>query len=442
MDALFAHSLVVVTGKGGVGKSTVATALGIAASRRGLRTLVVEVAARDDVSRALGASGAVGAYAEQAISDRLHHISIDPQRAMEEYLRRELPAGALAALLSRSRIFTSLTAATPGMRELLTIGKVWELAQPERRTRGARPYDLVVLDAPATGYGLALLKAPDTFASVARVGPVARQGRAMASFLGDPRRTAVVAVSTAEEMPVTETLELRWATTRAAGTRPRAGRPQCRGSAALLRTRQTHVAGGATLAGTTRRPVLGHLGAPPACTDQEASPGPAGRGARHAARRVPVRARQGGTRATLAGAGAVSIGTRMDGKRICICTGSGGVGKTTTAAAVAMGLAARGQRVAVLTIDPARRLASSLGLRDLGNEPSRVDPSHFAGEGLELRGELWAMMLDAKRTFDELIEVLAPDTATYAGDPEQPHIPRALHRRGRLAGVQRRRQAL
>jgi anion-transporting ArsA/GET3 family ATPase len=208
MDALFAHSLVVVTGKGGVGKSTVATALGIAASRRGLRTLVVEVAARDDVSRALGASGAVGAYAEQAVSDRLHHISIDPQPAMEEYLRRELPAGALAALLSRSRIFTSLTAATPGMRELLTIGKVWELAQPERRTRGARPYDLVVLDAPATGYGLALLKAPDTFASVARVGPVARQGRAMASFLSDPRLTAVVAVSTAEEMPVTETLEL------------------------------------------------------------------------------------------------------------------------------------------------------------------------------------------------------------------------------------------
>ena len=102
----------------------------------------------------------------------------------------------------------------------------------------------------------------------------------------------------------------------------------------------------------------------------------------------------------------------MAGKRICICTGSGGVGKTTTAAAVAMGLAARGQRVAVVTIDPARRLASSLGLEHLGNEPRLVDPAHFAGEGLELRGELWAMMLDAKRTFDELIELLAPDTAT------------------------------
>ncbi len=109
----------------------------------------------------------------------------------------------------------------------------------------------------------------------------------------------------------------------------------------------------------------------------------------------------------------MSVAKRMAGKRICICTGSGGVGKTTTAAAVAIGLAARGQRVAVVTIDPARRLASSLGLAELDNEPRRVEPAHFAGHGLELRGELWAMMLDAKRTFDELIELLAPNAATH-----------------------------
>jgi anion-transporting ArsA/GET3 family ATPase len=208
VEGLFDHSLLVVTGKGGVGKSTVAAALGLAASRRGLRTIVAEVAARDDVSRALGADRS-GVYSERTVSDGLHHISIDPQRAVEEYLRQRLPVGALAALLSHSRIFTALTAATPGMRELLTIGKVWELAQPERRTRGAEPFDLVVLDAPATGHGLAMLQAPRTFASVARVGPVAKQGRAIASFLGDPRRTAVVVVSTAEAIPVGETLELR-----------------------------------------------------------------------------------------------------------------------------------------------------------------------------------------------------------------------------------------
>ena len=209
MEGLFAHKLIVVTGKGGVGKSTVAAALGLVAGRRGLRTVVVEVAARDDLSRVLGMSDAAGVYLEHAVSDRLHHISIDPQLAMEEYLRQQLPIGAIAALLARNPIFTSLSAATPGLRELITVGKVWELAQPTRRARGSQPYDLVVLDAPATGHGLAMLQAPGTFAAVARVGPVANQGRAVASVLSDPRQTAVLAVSTAEEMPVAETLELR-----------------------------------------------------------------------------------------------------------------------------------------------------------------------------------------------------------------------------------------
>src|SRR3954451_18824082 len=87
-----------------------------------------------------------------------------------------------------------------------------------------------------------------------------------------------------------------------------------------------------------------------------------------------------------------------------ICAGSGGVGKTTTAAAVALGLAEQGHKVAVVTIDPARRLANALGLDTLSNEPTRVE--------VDVEGELWAMMLDAKRTFDQLIEHLAPDART------------------------------
>jgi anion-transporting ArsA/GET3 family ATPase len=106
----------------------------------------------------------------------------------------------------------------------------------------------------------------------------------------------------------------------------------------------------------------------------------------------------------------MSMESRLQGKRICICAGSGGVGKTTTAAAIAMGLARRGARVAVVTIDPAQRLATSLGLEQLDNEPRLVDPQLFADQGIEMRGELWAMMLDPKRTFDELIGRLAPDT--------------------------------
>jgi anion-transporting ArsA/GET3 family ATPase len=104
---------------------------------------------------------------------------------------------------------------------------------------------------------------------------------------------------------------------------------------------------------------------------------------------------------------------RLIGKRVCICLGAGGVGKTTTSAALALGLAARGQKVAVITIDPARRLAAALGL-EISDDRSeiaqhRIDPALFAAHGVEIKGELWAMLLDAKRTFDEIVTRLAPE---------------------------------
>jgi anion-transporting ArsA/GET3 family ATPase len=103
---------------------------------------------------------------------------------------------------------------------------------------------------------------------------------------------------------------------------------------------------------------------------------------------------------------------RLEGKRVCIVAGSGGVGKTTASAALALGLAAAGKRVAVVTIDPAKRLAESLGLDELGNDPRRVDPALLAGHGIQAPGELWAMMLDPKATFDDLVARLSPDAQT------------------------------
>jgi anion-transporting ArsA/GET3 family ATPase len=109
----------------------------------------------------------------------------------------------------------------------------------------------------------------------------------------------------------------------------------------------------------------------------------------------------------------VSVAALLERKEVCIVAGSGGVGKTTTSAAVAAGMARRGRKVMVLTIDPARRLADALGLDALGNEEHRVDlPAALAGELAAPTGELWAMMLDAKRTFDELVEWHAPDPET------------------------------
>jgi anion-transporting ArsA/GET3 family ATPase len=208
MSALLSRRLLVVTGKGGVGKTTVAAALGLVAARAGKRTIVAEVARRGDVASAFDRDGSEP-FEEIELAPNLFHISVDPQDALEEYLRDQLPRGPVAELLARSRVFGLLAAATPGMRELLTVGKLWELAQLERRTPGADAYDLVVVDAPATGHGVAVLSAPRTFAAAAGTGPVARQGKIIDATLCDPALTAVIAVAKADELAVTETGELR-----------------------------------------------------------------------------------------------------------------------------------------------------------------------------------------------------------------------------------------
>ena len=110
--------------------------------------------------------------------------------------------------------------------------------------------------------------------------------------------------------------------------------------------------------------------------------------------------------------GGADLAKRLQGKRVVVCLGAGGVGKTTTSAALGFGLAARGQKVAVVTIDPARRLAAALGLGELSGEPRRIDPEQLAVQGVDGQGELWAMALDVKRTFDDVIARLAPDEAT------------------------------
>lgn len=200
--------LLFVTGKGGVGKSTVASALGLVAARSGKRVILCEVAQQERMSRVFRREG-VG-FEETELADGLAAISIDPQRALEEYLRVQVGNRALFKLLFENRVFQYFAAAAPGARELVTIGKVWELAQLDRPwTRKSSRYDLVVVDAPATGHGLGILKVASTMRDIARVGPIRRQADRIDSFVRDARRTGVVTVASPEEMPVTETLEFR-----------------------------------------------------------------------------------------------------------------------------------------------------------------------------------------------------------------------------------------
>src|SRR6185503_2072114 len=180
ISGLFEKRLVFVTGKGGVGKTTVALALGLAAARRGLRTIVCEVAHQERFSRLMGREG-VG-YEETEIGENLNAISLDQQHTLEEWVSYQLPSKTLASLLYKNRIFQHLTSAAPGIKELVTIGKIWELAQLDRKTPRARPYDFVVVDSPASGHGLGMLKAPRTFAEIARVGPVRHQADRIHDF--------------------------------------------------------------------------------------------------------------------------------------------------------------------------------------------------------------------------------------------------------------------
>ncbi|MGH2843132.1 MAG: ArsA family ATPase [Solirubrobacteraceae bacterium] len=191
---LLKRRLIFITGKGGVGKTTVALALGLRAAAGGLRTMVADLNGEE-------------VEEERELAPGLHRLSVDPQRAMEEYLNVKV-GGTTGQLLGQSRLFAAFAMATPGMRELLSLGKVWELAQTRRRTPGAAPYDLTLVDAPASGHGAALLRTPRTFAEIARVGPIANQARAIAQTLADPEFTGFLAVAIPEEPAVTETLQL------------------------------------------------------------------------------------------------------------------------------------------------------------------------------------------------------------------------------------------
>jgi anion-transporting ArsA/GET3 family ATPase len=200
---LLDKQLVFVTGKGGVGKTTVAGALGMAAARRGRHTIVCEVAQQHRLADTFGVAAAAGQEAQ--LDDDLFSLSVDQDAAMREYLEDQV-GSRLYRLMFESRIFQYLAAATPGLRELLTIGKAWDLAQPDPRTHH-KAYDLVIVDAPATGHGISMLRTPRTFRDVARVGPISRHAARIDEFLTDPEITGVVAVATPEEMPVNETIE-------------------------------------------------------------------------------------------------------------------------------------------------------------------------------------------------------------------------------------------
>jgi anion-transporting ArsA/GET3 family ATPase len=211
MIPLLQRRLIVVTGKGGVGKTTIAAALGLLAARSGRRTLVAEVGERQHIPELLGRMEPAQAGVEVDLAPGLSSLSIDPDRALADWLRA-LGGRMSSRVLLSSSTFQYFVAAAPGAREVLSMVKLLELTENEDRPGHRRKkdaYDLVILDAPATGHALALLSSPRTFAGLARVGPIAAQTRSVSDLLEDPGRSAYLAVAQGTEMAVAETMELR-----------------------------------------------------------------------------------------------------------------------------------------------------------------------------------------------------------------------------------------
>jgi anion-transporting ArsA/GET3 family ATPase len=214
--------LVFITGKGGVGRTTVALAVALAAARDGRRVVLCELAGQSRATRLYGLD-AVRPGREARLEDGLWTTTIDPVVALEEWAARQIGSRRLVGPLTRSGSLAAFVNAAPGARELLAMVKAWELGRAERWVKGLGGYDLVVVDGPASGHGVGMLRAPRTFADIARAGPIATQARAVAALLEDPARSAILAVAQPAELAVSETLDLEARIVAALGRPLRAG---------------------------------------------------------------------------------------------------------------------------------------------------------------------------------------------------------------------------
>jgi anion-transporting ArsA/GET3 family ATPase len=204
---LLSRRLVLVTGKGGTGKTTLTATLARAAVRRGLRVLCAELGRDAQLPRLLAPHAPPLGYPEREIAPGLSALRIDPFEALAEYLGIEIRMPGVAKRIVSQRGFRQLMEASPGWRDLIALGKVWHLEQ--MRVAGGRPrFDLLVVDAPATGHGVTFLDVPRVVISAVRAGPLRAHTEQVEALLRDRRRTLVLPVSLAEELPARETVAL------------------------------------------------------------------------------------------------------------------------------------------------------------------------------------------------------------------------------------------
>jgi anion-transporting ArsA/GET3 family ATPase len=209
VDELADKRLVILSGKGGVGKSVVGMALALAAHRRGKRVLFVEVDAPLGAARILGEEPGLAS------------LNLDPAQVMDEYVRQTVRVDLLARKVLESPVYRRFFAAAPGLPDLMVLGKIMVLAEAHARWSQKPLHDLVIVDAPATGHGLAFLKVPIAASEAVPVGPVGANARRILQLLRDPERTAIGLVAIPEEMAAVEAAELHRMITGEVGVAPR-----------------------------------------------------------------------------------------------------------------------------------------------------------------------------------------------------------------------------
>lgn len=204
-DRLAARRLLVVTGKGGVGKTTVTAVLGRLLAAPGRRVLVFEVDPRENLHQMLGIPPSGGEVTEAGPGLFLQNLK--PRQVLDSIVRERLKLEALSRRVLESPVYQHFAEGAPGLKEVGILGHALRLLRGIGR-RG-QPMDQVILDAPATGHGVSLLTAPRLLSEVIHKGPIGQMGHELAEFVADPEQVAVVVVTSAEEMPVDEALELR-----------------------------------------------------------------------------------------------------------------------------------------------------------------------------------------------------------------------------------------